>query len=58
MQGTQVQSLVWGDSTCLKQLDPCTTTTEAQSLYSAIREATAVRSPHTTTKSCPLSGCN
>ena len=28
MQGTQVQSLVWVDSTCRGQLSPCGTTTE------------------------------
>ena len=54
MQGTQVRSLVWEESTCCgttkpKQhnyWNPCT-----QSLCSATREATTSRTPCTTTKS-------
>ena len=37
----------------LQPLSLCATTTEAQNLCSATREATAMRSPCTTMKSCP-----
>ena len=59
VQGTQVQSLDWEDPHAERQLSPSTTTTEPVlwSLCSATREATTMRSPHTTTKSSPAR-CN
>ena len=65
MQGTRVRSLVWKIPHATEQLSPRATTTEptchnywsphAWSPCSATREATAVRSPHTATKSSPCS---
>ena len=59
IQGTQVQSLVWEDSTCVEQLSPCAATTEPEcchywsslDLCSATRETIVTRSPCTATKS-------
>ena len=55
MQETCVGSLVWEDPTCCgatKPVPPCPTVTEPllSSLCSATREATAMRSLHTTTR--------
>ena len=44
MQGTQVQSLVRGDSTCQAAISSRATTTEAACREPATREATATRS--------------
>ena len=47
MHGTQVQSLVREDSTCLGQLSPCATTTESalQSLRATAKEPLHCRQP-------------
>ena len=58
MQVTRVQALVREDPTCHEQLSPCTTTTEAHAPRARApqqREATAMRSLRTTTKSSPRS---
>ena len=58
MQGTGVQSLVWGDSTwhATVQLSPSTTTVLSPPPLEPVlcnREASVMTSPHTTTKSSP-----
>ena len=58
MQGTRVKSLVWEDSTCHGATKPTCHNYRspwAQSPCSATREATAMRSLRTTTKSRPHS---
>ena len=54
VQGTQVQSLVWEDSTCHKATKPTHHRARmTQSLCSATGEATAMRSPCATTRESP-----
>ena len=70
MQGTQVRALVWEDPTCRGATMPVSHnywacalepsrhnywSLRAESLCSATKEATAMRSPRTTTKSSPCS---
>ena len=53
MQGTLVQSLVQEDPTCPRATKPATAATKGHRPYSpgsATKEATAVRSPGTTTR--------
>ena len=55
-QGTLVGSLVWEDSSCCRAIRPVGHSYWAckpYSLCSTTREATAMRSPHTATKSSP-----